>query len=303
MWRVVDIGGAQYFLHAADNSLVIEKGDEKKAKIPFADIHSIVCHGLGCRYSDEFFKQSMAHDIPVTFCDEKHVPVGMLLPVNQHTDFWDRQQVQIEATLPRKKDAWRQIVAEKLRNQGLVLQWIGNPKGLATLRMLAERVRSGDPDNKEAQGARVYFSSLFGEDFIRRDDDIINIWLNYGYTIIRSAVARAVVGCGLLPSFGVFHSPKQNPFCLIDDLMEPLRPLVDFVVVKASSMGMQVDFTPKDKKELMQLTQQPVFFGAERTILSDASAMYVMSYLRFLKRDTEEIVFPNFREIFHARPL
>ena len=82
MWRVVDIGGAQYFLHAADNSLVIEKGDETKAKIPFADIHSIVCHSLGCRYSDEFFKQSMAHDIPVTFCDEKHVPVGMLLPVS-----------------------------------------------------------------------------------------------------------------------------------------------------------------------------------------------------------------------------
>ena len=101
MWRVVDIGGAQYFLHAADNSLVIEKGDETKAKIPFADIHSIVCHSLGCRYSDEFFKQSMAHDIPVTFCDEKHVPVGMLLPVNQHTDFWDRQQVQIEALWQR----------------------------------------------------------------------------------------------------------------------------------------------------------------------------------------------------------
>lgn len=299
MWRVLDVGGPQYFLHAEDNSLVVEK-DGNETKIPFGDIHSIVCHGLGCRYSDEFFKQSMEHDIPVTFCDAKHVPVGMLLPVNQHTDFWVRQQIQLSATIPRKKEAWRQIVTEKLRNQGRVLEWIGSPKGVSSLKLLANSVRSGDSDNKEAQGARIYFMALFGEDFIRRDDSIINTWLNYGYSIIRSAVARAVIGCGLLPSFGVFHSPRQNPFSLIDDLMEPLRPMVDFVVIRASSAGMQVDFSSKDKKELMKLIQQSVYFGAEHTVLSEALPRYVMSFLSFLDRKAETISFPNYQEMFSA---
>lgn len=296
MWRVVDVGGAQYFLHSADNSLVVEKNGSV-SKIPFSDIHSIVCHGLGCRYSDDFFKQCMENDIPVTFCDAKHVPVGMLLPINRHTDYWDRQDIQINATVPRKKDAWRQIVSAKLRNQGLVLHWLGDASEEKVLFQLGENVYSGDPDNKEAQGARVYFTALFGEKFGRRKEDIINIWLNYGYTILRSAVARAVVGCGLLPSFGVFHSPKQNPFCLIDDLMEPLRPMTDIVVLRATGDGMQATFGPEDKKVLMKLSQQPVSFDAQHTTLCDALPQYIMSYVRYLGRESNKIIFPDFSEM------
>lgn len=297
MWRVIDFGGPQYYLHAADNSLVVEK-DGVVNKIPFDDIHSIVLHGLGCRYSDDFFKECMQRDIPVTFCDKKHVPVGMLLPVNQHTDFWDRQLSQIKATIPRKKEAWKLIIETKLENQSRVLKAMGSDASAKSLEVLAQSVRSGDPDNKEAQGARTYFVTLFGKDFIRRDDDIVNIWLNYGYTIVRSVMARAVVGCGLLPSFGVFHSPKQNPFCLIDDLMEPLRPLVDALVLQASVMGMNPDFTKQEKQKLMKLTQQPVYFGAEHTQLSDAASEYVLSYLRFLNRVEDKITFPDYREVF-----
>lgn len=300
MWRVIDISGAQYFLHAANNKLVLEKEQAVVAEIPFDDIHSIVCHGLGCCYSDEVFKQCMARRIPVTFCDEKHVPVGMLLSMDQHAEYWKRQEIQFKASLPRKKQAWQLIVSEKLKNQCAILKWIGYTTEVAALENLRETVKSGDPDNKEAQGARIYFQNLFGRGFTRSDDDVINTFLNYGYTILRSSVARAVVGCGLLPSLSVFHSPNQNAFCLVDDLMEPLRQMVDIMVLAKAREGFSTDFLPEDKKLFMVLPQQPVCFGAQHVELMNALTFYVLSYIDFISRKAEKITFPNYQEMIRC---
>jgi CRISPR-associated protein Cas1 len=297
MWRVIDIEGSQYFLHFSDNNLIVEKEQSVVGKIPFDDIHSIVCHGIGCRYSDAFLKACMERRIPITFCDEKHVPLGMLLSVSPHTEYWERQGIQMHATVPRKKQAWQQIVSQKLKNQCSVLGWLGCTTGRETLDYLQRSVRSGDPDNKEAQGAREYFKTLFGNEFSRSDDNAINSFLNYGYTILRSAVARAVVGCGLLPSLGVFHSPKQNAFCLVDDLMEPLRQMVDIVVLRKAREGFSPYFSSGQKKEFMALTQQPVYYEAQHTELSNALTLYILSYIRFLARESESLVFPNYHEM------
>lgn len=299
MWRVIDLCG-QYFLHSEDNKMVVEKEHVIMNTIPFDDIHSIVCHGLGCRYSDDFFKQCMERKIPVTFCDEKHLPVGMLLPVNRHVEYWKRQEIQIHVSLPRKKKAWQFIISEKLKNQKSVLQWIGCNEGVSTLEYLQFSVKSGDPDNKEAQGARVYFLSLFGEKFSRSDNNVVNVFLNYGYTILRSSLARAVIGCGLLSSYGVFHSPKQNAFCLVDDLMEPLRPLVDILVLKKARDGFSYVFSSKEKKEFMSLPQLPVYFEAQCVELSNALSQYVLSYIGFLSHERETIVFPNYEEMMRC---
>ena len=175
MWRVIDVSGDAYFLHTANNKLLVEKDDEIKAEIPFADIHSIVCHEQGCLYSDAFFKQCLDNNVPVVFCDAKHVPQGMLLSMNQHSKFFERQMLQINATIPRKKQAWQRIIQEKLKNQAYLLHQIGSDTGATSLEYLSNSVSSGDPDNKEAQGAKVFFSCLFGSSFIRsNDDDIIN---------------------------------------------------------------------------------------------------------------------------------
>lgn len=227
MWRVIDISGEGYILHVKNRNIRIEKHGTPPQSVPFSDIVSIVCHGKGTMFSEAFAEECMANEIPIIFCDEKHLPQGMLLPFYQHSDTFSRINYQVNATLPKKKQAWQQIIKAKVSAQAFVLEKYGIGKA-NMLKAMADNVLSGDSTNIEAQAARVYFENLFGEEFIRSDDeDCINIALNYGYTILRSLVARAVVSCGLHPSFGLFHSGRINPFCLVDDLMEPLRPLVD----------------------------------------------------------------------------
>lgn len=294
MWRVIDLGGSGYFLHMKHNCLLVEK-EEQVTSIPFQDIHSIICHGNGFRYSDAFFKQCLINKIPITFCDEKHMPMGMLLPMLQHSDTAKRIDVQLQSTKPKKKQAWKQIVSRKLRYQGEFLAISGCKKEALNLKVLSEQVNSGDTTNKEAQGARVYFLALYGKGFLRSDsEDEINNLLNYGYTIMRSAVARAVVECGLLPSIGIFHSNRVNPFCLVDDLMEPLRPMVDSLVYNlAATKGIQDGLSPNIKKDLISLISEAVEFKKEKFELTFALRLYVLSYIAFLAKESDVIHFPE----------
>jgi CRISPR-associated protein Cas1 len=158
-----------------------------------------------------------------------HLPLGMMLPLDAHHVQTERHRAQVEAGEPARKQIWKSLVAAKLSQQGRVLDHFGiKPNGLGEM---ARRVRSGDTDNLEAQGAQRYWPLLFGKEF-RRDRAAggINAALNYGYAVIRAALARAVVAAGLIPSLGVFHKNRSNPLCLADDLFEPYRPFVDWRV-------------------------------------------------------------------------
>lgn len=294
MWRVVDLGGSGYFLHTHHNKLIVEK-DGNKTEVPFQDIHSIICHGFGFRYSDAFFKACLHNKIPVTFCDEQHLPLGMLLPMYQHTDTAKRMEAQLQASLPRKKQSWQQIIMAKLQFQGDLLDSVGLRADARKLHVLAKNVLSGDPTNNEAQGAKIYFEALLGGNFYRSDEtNEINAKLDYGYTILRSAVARAVVDVGLLPSQGVFHSNRINPFSLIDDLMEPFRPMVDSLVISiGAKYGIVPVLIPEEKKLLMQLTATTVTFRNNKMELTNALRLYVMSYLNFLTKEQNSIEFPK----------
>lgn len=294
MWRVIDLGGSGYFLHTHHNKLIVEK-DGNKTEVPFQDIHSIICHGLGFRYSDAFFKACLHNKIPVTFCDETHLPLGMLLPMHQHTDAARRMEAQLQASLPRKKLAWQQIIIAKLHFQGGLLKTLGLQNDARKLFILAKNVLSGDPTNTEAQGAKIYFEALLGGNFYRSDQtNAINAKLDYGYSILRSAVARAVVDVGLLPSQGVFHSNRINPFCLVDDLMEPYRPMVDSLVLSiGSKYGIEPTLISDEKKLLIGLTATTVLCGASKMELTNALRLYVMSYLNFLTREQNSIEFPK----------
>jgi len=226
MWRVLDLGGDNYYLHSQRNSLVVER-DGVETKIPYQDIHSITCHGNGIIYSDSVFKACIKHNIPMVFCDDRHVSTGILLSLYQHKDSAQRHAVQLLASLPRKKLAWKLIVVQKLQNQSDFLKYLGLNRFAEQVKTLSTRVQSGDPSNVEAQVARLYFNALHGQEFYRSDDENnINAKLNYGYTILRSSVARAVISGGLHPGYAVYHSSRINPYSLIDDLMEPFRPMV-----------------------------------------------------------------------------
>lgn len=295
MWRVLDLGGDNYYLHSERNSLVVER-DGKETKIPYQDIHSITCHGNGILYSDSVFKACLKHNIPMIFCDEQHVPTGMLLALYQHKDSAQRHETQLLASLPRKKRAWKFIVVQKLLCQSGFLEYLELTNYANQLKMFSRRVQSGDPSNTEAQGARLYFTALYGHGFYRSDrENEINAKLNYGYTILRSAVARAVIAAGLHPSYGVYHSSRINPYSLVDDLMEPFRPLVDSVVhYLCSRYGIDSELTTQEKKELMRIPGIEVEYKNQRMEFSYALHLYVLDYLAYLSREKETIQFPRY---------
>lgn len=290
MWRIVDIGGDELFLHVDRDSLIAVKENQEQGRVHFSDIHSIICHSYGATYSDKLFKKCLEFNVPLIICDDKHTPQGMLMPFMQHTDAGKRFQIQLDASLPRKKQAWKLIIEEKLSNQSLLLESIKNPS--EKLKILSKHVLSGDPDNKEAQGARIYFPLLFGKKFLRHSNHPANGLLNYAYTVLRSCVARSVIGVGLHPSIGIHHSANQNPYCLVDDLMEPFRPFADYLVFEIIRNNKDYEICPKIKKDIISLSKLPVRYQKEELELSTALQYFAQNFYRYLEGG--ELLFPKF---------
>lgn len=172
----------------------------------------------------------MEHGGAVIACNERYLPVGLMLPTTGHSTQTERFAAQAAASRPTRKRLWRRVVRAKIRAQAALLAELrGDDFGLAAM---IPQVRSGDPDNVEAQAARRYWPALFDDpEFMRRfDGDDQNRFLNYGYAVLRAVVGRAICGAGLHPSLGLHHHNRYDAFCLADDLMEPYRPLVDAAV-------------------------------------------------------------------------
>jgi CRISPR-associated protein Cas1 len=179
----------------------------------------------------------------MVLCGANHMPAAIVWPVDAHHIQTGRMNDQVGASLPLKKRLWAQVVRAKIQAQGATLAAVGAPHG--GFYLLSRKVRSGDPANVEAEAARRYWPLLMGSDF-RRDQNGggVNGMLNYGYAVLRAGVARAVMATGLHPSFGLMHANRSNPMVLIDDLMEPFRPIVDREVwrlVKAGTLEVDPD--------------------------------------------------------------
>ena len=241
MERIVDIATDGRHLSAARGFLVVSEDRREVGRIPLDDVAAVIVHAHGVTWSTNLAVALAGRGAPLVLCGANHAPVGVLLPLEGHHSQNGRMRAQWEAGRPLSKQLWARIVVSKLRWQAAVLE--ANGKERAALDVLARKVRSGDPDNVEAQAARRYWPLLMGSGF-RRDRDAggINGLLNYGYTILRSLIARAVVAAGLHPSIGVHHAHRGNAFALVDDLIEPLRPLVDALALRLGAHGFdQVD--------------------------------------------------------------
>ncbi len=197
--------------------------------IPCEDIGLVIVDHPAATYSHAALARLVEFGATVVICGRNHLPAGMLLPLSTNTEVVSRLRDQIRATRPLQKHLWKQIVRAKVRNQALNLSPDSVPR--RRLAHLLTEVKSGDPTNIEAQAAKIYWGAWLGEDsdFRRELDggDPVNAMLNYGYAIVRAGVARALVSAGLHPALGIQHSNRSNAFCLADDLLEPLRPMVD----------------------------------------------------------------------------
>ena len=208
-------------------------GEEEEFSRPIEDIGVIIVESEQVSLTSALITRLMENNVALIFCDHKHMPSGLLLPLEGNTLQSERFSSQINSSLPLKKQLWQQTVSMKIRNQAIVLN---KTCGCEVGNMLswANNVKSGDSDNLEGRAAAYYWKNIFPEypDFRRDpDEDGVNALLNYGYAILRAIVARSLVGSGLLPTLGIHHCNRYNAYCLADDIMEPFRPYVDMMVI------------------------------------------------------------------------
>jgi len=252
--RIVEVAEDRRHLFLSRGFLVVQDtaGDRKKlGQVPLDDVTAVIGNAHGLSYTNNLLVALAQRGIPFVLCAANHNVAGMVWPVDGNYQQAKRFDAQIAASQPLKKRLWAEIVKSKLRAQAAVLETIGAAH--APLLALVRKVRSGDPDNMEAQGARRYWNLLFGDNFRRDTQGIgLNAMLNYGYTILRATTARAVVAAGLHPTIGLHHSNQGNAMRLVDDLMEPFRPIIDLQILYLHQNG-ENEVSPETKRATVKV--------------------------------------------------
>jgi CRISP-associated protein Cas1 len=250
--RIVEIADDRRHLSMSRGFMVVNdtEGERKElGQVPLDDIAAVIANAHGLSYTNSLLVALAERGAPFVLCAANHNAVGMLLPIEGNYQQAKRFDAQVDAGKPLRKRLWAEVVRAKLQQQAATLEAAGQPT--APLTALVAKVRSGDPENLEAQGARRYWTLLLGEDF-RRDQNAgsLNGMLNYGYTVLRAATARAIVAAGLHPTLGLHHSNEGNAMRLVDDVMEPFRPIVDLKVWQLANRG-ETEVTPNTKRALV----------------------------------------------------
>lgn len=293
--------GNPAYLSVKNSQLVVKRTDQDTQQevvrtIPIEDIGVVVLEDRQITITNVALDALLQNNCAVITCDEKHMPAGMLLPLEGNTTQSERFANQIEASLPLKKQLWQQTVQAKIRNQASVLKRLSGVE-IGCMLAWANNVKSGDSDNLEGRAAAYYWKNIFPSlpGFTRdREGEMPNNLLNYGYAIVRAVVARALVASGLLPTLGIHHHNRYNAYCLADDIMEPYRPYVDEMVINI--MRSDIDYgelTPNLKKQLLGLPVTEVIIGGQRSPLMVAASQTTASLCKCYSGDLRKIVYPT----------
>ncbi|MBI5862431.1 MAG: type II CRISPR-associated endonuclease Cas1 [Rhodocyclales bacterium] len=270
-------------------SLAIDQ--EETAFVPFEDIAVIVLNHREITLTHPVLSACAEYGIGLYATGSNHQPAGVFLPFLPHSRTTRMMRKQLGVAKPTAKQAWASIVRRKIENQAACLKLCGG-KSVDRLESYARRVRSGDPDNLEAQAAAFYFAQLYGQDFHRAEERWTNAALDYGYAVLRGAIARGLVAHGLHPTVGLFHDSEQNAFNLADDLIEPFRPLVDLHVAKHPAMT-EGDLIPADKQALVALLNVDVAMPQGRMSVLSAIEYAVESLVRVFEDNSSELDLPG----------
>lgn len=281
-----------YHLSLKDNQMVIntkEMPDMKKT-VPIEDIGYVVLEHQQTSITLPLLNALSDNNVAVIFCGENRMPNAMLMNLDSNTTQGESFRAQIDASEPLKKGLWKQVVEAKIRNQAALLNKLG--KDGDKLKPYYTNVKSGDTDNREGIAAKIYWNELFGDGFLRHREGIEpNSLLNYGYTLLRAAVARALMGSGLLPALGIFHRNRYNAFPLADDIMEPYRPYVDEIVYNMYINGMTV--LDKDaKSQLMHILFADTIFSKVTRPLDIGLTITTASLAKCYAGASKKIVYP-----------
>ena len=254
-WRILDFTDFSGWLRYRRGRLVACPDDGAEQSISLSDVATVLI-GLHVGLGPTVTQQLAAFDVVLLACDWNGVPGGALTAWTDHGRVGARHLAQFEMTVPRRKNAWGQVVRAKVKGQAATLRALGQ-RDWRHVDDMARLVRSGDPENIEARAARYYWSRVF-EGFVRQPGarmDNRNSMLDYGYAVLRGWGIRAVVSAGLSPSLGLFHHGRGNTFNLVDDLIEPFRPAIDYVVATLPA-DMSINH-PAVKHRLVAASAQP----------------------------------------------
>lgn len=262
---------------------------------PIEDIGVVILDNKQITITSGAIEALLENNCALITCDSKSMPVGLMLPLYGNTTQNERFRKQLDASLPLKKQLWQQTIQAKINNQASSLSICIN-EDIKCMRIWANDVRSGDPDNLEARAAAFYWKTLFHDikNFTRDRDGIPpNNLLNYGYAILRAVIARSLVTSGLLPTLGIHHHNRYNAYCLADDIMEPYRPFIDRLVYQLYSEN-KMELTKEVKASLLSIPTIDVRISGKRSPLMIAASQTTASLYKCFSGESRKIIYPEF---------
>lgn len=287
--------GNPAYLKTANEQMIVEMQDSGETKpVPIEDIGILILDNTQITITQVLISKLLANNTALITCDHTHHPVGLMLNLDGNNLQSQKFKVQIDASVPLKKQLWQQTVAQKIYNQAMVLKSQRAENKL--LLNLSKEVKSGDSENLEGQAAAYYWKHVF-PDFLEfrreRYGANPNNLLNYGYALLRAMVARSLVGSGLLPTLGIHHRNQYNAYCLADDIMEPYRPYVDLVVCGIIRQnGKFLEMTPSMKKELLKIPQLDVKINGQKSPMLMAIQRTTASLAKCFEGLSKKIIYP-----------
>lgn len=301
--------GNNAYLHTKDEQLIIDFADKTKAsaKVPIEDIGVIILDAYRLTISQNLISKLLDNNVALITCNKKRMPQGLMLNLDGNHIQQEKFRNQINASLPLKKQLWQQTIKQKIKNQSKLLSLVSviSINELQNMEYWAGSVRSGDPDNYEGRSAAYYWKHFFSQyiDSFKRGrfEDEPNNLLNYGYAILRAITARSLVASGLLPTFGIHHHNKYNAYALADDIMEPYRPFVDFVVYQIVEeyeddllRDGEIELTTEIKRRLLIIPTLDVIIDGDKSPLMIAVQRTTASLSACFDGLQRTILFPEF---------
>jgi CRISP-associated protein Cas1 len=290
--HTVEISQQPAHVSIRNEQLLLRRDGQVVGSVPCDDIGVLLVDHPQTTYTHAALARLAESDAAVVICGRDHLPAAMILPLSRHSQVVQRLYQQLAVSRPLAKRLWKQIVVAKVRAQAANLP--ADAPARRKLLALAQEVRSGDPTNIEAQAAKIYWGNWLWQEEFRRDSDGVglNSFLNYGYAVVRAALARAIVAAGLLPSLGVHHCHRSNAFCLADDLMEPLRPIVDDQVRELHRQGYD-ELNQPAKAALLEVMAQPLRLDSQTGPLMAMVPRLVASLVRCYSGESRFLEIPT----------
>ena len=274
--------------------LIQNKETHEESSVPIEDIGFAIIENNQTYISIPAINALTENNVSVIFCNEKHLPFSMTLPLDCNSIQNQLFTAQIEANLPVKKKCWKEIIEQKIKNQALVLEKYNIDS--IKLKEYSSQVKSGDTTNREAIAAKLYWDLLIDVDWVRtRDGEYPNNLLNDGYAILRAAMARALVGSGLLPTLGIHHHNKYDAYALADDIMEPYRPYIDDEVLEYTKQNPECEeITIEFKKKILNVLTRDVNIGKLTRPFMIALTITSSSLAKVFTGEAEKLSLPEF---------